>query len=171
MNHSFLSLGSNMGDRLFTLQKAVRELHNHPKIEVDNISSIYETEPVGYTNQADFLNLVVEISTTLRAEELLEVCQSIENKLSRVREIRWGPRTIDLDILLFNHDNMKTEKLIVPHPRMHERAFVLIPLKEIAPDALSMVEIEDFHDADVQKEGVRLWKKTDGVDAFVRLES
>ena len=133
MNVAYLSIGSNIGDRLHHLTEAVRALHLHEGLMVSSVSSIYETAPVGFTDQADFLNMVVCVETGLAAQELLEICQNIEQELGRVRDIRWGPRTVDLDILLYNNDNIETENLIVPHPRMHERAFVLIPLLEIAP--------------------------------------
>ena len=133
MNTAYISIGSNIGDRLHHLQEAIRGLHSHQRIEVTKVSSIYETAPVGYTNQADFLNLAVCVETSLDPYELLASCQDIENGLGRVRQIRWGPRTVDLDILLYNNDNIEAENLLVPHPRMGERAFVLVPLLEIAP--------------------------------------
>lgn len=149
MNVSYLSLGSNMGDRLSLLEQAVIRLAAHPEIEVESISSVYETDPVGFTDQDAFLNIVLEVKTTLIAQDLLTVCQEIEQSLQRERIIRWGPRTIDLDILLFNQDNIETERLAIPHPRMRERAFVLIPLLEIAPQFSARFPTED--------EGVRLW--------------
>ena len=103
------------------------------KLSVEELSSIYETDPVGYTNQACFLNAVIKITTSLKSEELLQTCLFIESQLGRKREIRWGPRTLDLDILLYNQENIETESLIVPHPRMQERAFVIIPLMELDP--------------------------------------
>ncbi|MDN7247550.1 2-amino-4-hydroxy-6-hydroxymethyldihydropteridine diphosphokinase [Planococcus shenhongbingii] len=160
MNESYLSLGSNMGNRLEMLKQAVRILAEHTSIEVVAISSLYETEPVGFTKQDPFLNMVVRIRTTLAALELLDVCQEIELELHRERLVRWGPRTIDLDILLYNQDAMETERLIVPHPRMHERAFVLIPLLEVNPS------LKGFNLPDPQ--GVQLWKSYDGVDTFLR---
>lgn len=159
MNTAYLSLGSNIGDRLAMLTEAVRLLSEHPAIAVKAVSSIYETDPVGYTDQEAFLNLALEIGTTLPASELLDVCQSIEEQLERKRIIRWGPRTIDLDILLYNQDNMETERLTVPHPRMHERAFVLVPLLEIAPQLKSRYP--------VQPDGVRLWKARRDLCAFL----
>ncbi len=153
MNVAYLSIGSNIGDRLHHLTEAVRALHSKGGITVTAVSSIYETAPVGFTDQAYFLNLVVCVETGFVAQDLLEVCQKIELELGRVRDIRWGPRTADLDILLYNNDNIETENLIVPHPRMHERAFVLIPLLEIAP--LMSSPIVDT--------GVILWKKVNGV--------
>lgn len=151
MNVSYLSLGSNMGDRIAMLERAVGQLAAHPEIEVGSISSVYETDPVGFTDQDAFLNIVVEVKTTQSASDLLEVCQKIEQYLQRERLVRWGPRTIDLDILLFNQDNIETERLTIPHPRMHERAFVLVPLLEIAPQFGACFPTED--------EGVRLWGK------------
>ena len=159
MNESYLSLGSNMGDRLQMLKQAVRSLSEHPQIEVAAISSLYETEPVGFTEQEPFLNMVVHIRTELPALELLNVCQEIEQELQRKRIVRWGPRTIDLDILLYNQDNMESERLIVPHPRMHERAFVLIPLLEVNPSLKKTTP--------PSTQGVQLWKSYNGVAEFL----
>lgn len=161
MNVSYLSIGSNIGDRLYHLTEAVRTLHVRADVNVVNVSSVYETKPVGYTDQADFLNIVVCLETSLRAHDLLAVCQEIENGLGRERIIRWGPRTVDLDILLYNNDNIESENLIVPHPRMYERAFVLMPLLEIAP---TIVPIE------VDGSGVMRWKEVSGVDSFLHPE-
>ena len=121
------------------LKSAVRALHSHESVVVLSVSSVYETAPVGFTDQADFLNIVIEVSTSLDAYNLLTLCQEIEHKLGRVRTIRWGPRKVDLDILLYNNDNIEAKSLIIPHPRMHERAFVLIPLLEIAPGVVHPV--------------------------------
>ncbi|RNF38355.1 2-amino-4-hydroxy-6-hydroxymethyldihydropteridine diphosphokinase [Planococcus salinus] len=160
MNESFLSLGSNMGDRLAMLKQAVKLLQQHPQVEVAAISSLYETDPVGFTEQAPFLNMVVHLQTSLSAVELLDVCQEIEQTLERKRTIRWGPRTIDLDILLYNQDNMKTKRLIVPHPRMKERAFVLIPLLELKSS------IEGIKKP--ASSGVRLWRTYESIEEFIR---
>ena len=132
MNKVYLSLGTNIGDREQNLKQAVEMLHSKDDIEVKAVSSIYETDPVGFLDQPSFLNIAVYIETNLSSQETLKICQSIENELGRVREIRWGPRIIDLDILLYNNDNIEVENLVVPHPRMYERAFVLVPLLEIA---------------------------------------
>jgi 2-amino-4-hydroxy-6-hydroxymethyldihydropteridine diphosphokinase len=170
VNVAYISIGSNIGDRLLHLTEAVRALHSNEGITVEAISSIYETAPVGFTNQEDFLNMVVYVETDLAAEDVLKVCQKIEHELGRIRAIRWGPRTADLDILLYNNDNIETENLIVPHPRMHERAFVLIPLLEIAPLAAHpTAEAKLFaEEAAVRDEGVILWKKLNGVDEFLQ---
>ncbi|OHX51874.1 2-amino-4-hydroxy-6-hydroxymethyldihydropteridine diphosphokinase [Planococcus salinarum] len=158
MNEIYLSLGSNMGDRLEMLKQAVRTLVKHPEVNVLKISSLYETDPVGYTEQDAFLNMVVYLQTDLSALELLDLCQGIERELNRKRDVRWGPRTIDLDILLFNHDNIKTERLIIPHPRMHERAFVLVPLLELDP-------AHDF--TEPQRDGIKLWETYESIDSFL----
>lgn len=163
MKNAFISIGSNIGDRFQHLKDSIRALHSHDGVSVLLVSSIYETAPVGYTDQADFLNVVIQVETTLEAEQLLAVCQEIEHELGRVRDIRWGPRTVDLDILLYHHDKIETESLIVPHPRMHERAFVLIPLLEIAPTALHPVTRRQYaEEAAVHDEGVKIWQEVDG---------
>lgn len=130
---AYIALGSNIEPRFSYLKQAIEELDEVESINVLSKSDIYETVPVGYTEQANFLNMVIEVETDLRPLNLLEICQFVEQKLGRNREVRWGPRTIDLDILLYNNENMKTEKLIIPHPRMHERAFVLVPLQDVNP--------------------------------------
>lgn len=131
MNKAYLGLGTNMGDRLNYLNQACRLLNLHENISLTNKSSIYETKAWGYTEQNDFLNMCVEIETTLNAQELLKICNEIEEKLNRERVIRWGPRTIDIDILFFNDIILKEENLEIPHPRIQNRAFVLIPLMDI----------------------------------------
>ncbi|MFD2639589.1 2-amino-4-hydroxy-6-hydroxymethyldihydropteridine diphosphokinase [Piscibacillus salipiscarius] len=133
MIDAFIALGTNIEPRENHLYQAIKSLQDHEAIELASQSSIYETDPVGYTDQADFLNMVVHVKVNLSPHELLWVCQSIEQQLGRKRTVRFGPRSIDLDILLFNHQSMETDDLTIPHPRMLERAFVLIPLKEVAP--------------------------------------
>ena len=173
-NISYLSIGSNMGDRLKIFQKAIQLLGKDDRIKIETVSSIYETDPVGYTNQACFLNAVIKISTCLHAEELLQVCLSIEKELGRKREIHWGPRTLDLDILLYNQENIETESLIVPHPRMQERAFVIIPMMELDPNIKLPnvnVALDDILNQIPDKEGVRLWKQKNGEGVFALFES
>lgn len=160
MNQSYLSLGSNMGNRFEMLKQAVAQLAVFPTIKVTRISSLYETDPVGYIEQEPFLNMVVQLETELTALDLLDVCQEIEQSLNRERLIRWGPRTIDLDILLYNQENLKNDRLIVPHPRMCERAFVLVPLVEINPE----FKVDTYFERD----GVRLWKSYDDMKAFLQ---
>lgn len=144
MNNVYLALGTNIEPREKHLNQALRYLGNN-HIRILRRSSIYETAPVGFTDQADFLNMVIQMETDLSPLQLLDFCQNVEKELGRKRTFRFGPRTIDLDILLYNNENIDGERLIVPHPRMHERAFVLIPLHEIAPDCLiSGTSIEEL---------------------------
>jgi 2-amino-4-hydroxy-6-hydroxymethyldihydropteridine diphosphokinase len=133
MARAYLGLGSNMGDRQKELDFAVKRLSEHPEIEVTRVAGYQETKPVGYLNQDLFLNTVVEVGTGLSPHELLAVVQEIERDAKRVRTIRWGPRTLDVDILLYDHVVLDDTELTVPHPRMREREFVLVPLAEIAP--------------------------------------
>lgn len=131
MNKAYLGLGTNMGSREEYLRQACEILENHNDITILKVSKIYETKAWGYTEQEDFLNICVEIETILSPEALLEVCQHIEEELNRVRVIRWGPRTIDVDILFFNNIISEDKHLTIPHPRIKERAFVLIPLMDL----------------------------------------
>ena len=130
----YLGLGSNMGDREGLLRQAVEYLTIEPGVQVERVSSIYETAPVGYTDQDPFLNAVAVLATTLTADQMLRVCLEIEHRLNRQRYVRWGPRTIDMDILLFGEQAVALPELTVPHPRMKDRLFVLIPLQEVAPE-------------------------------------
>lgn len=173
-NTAFIALGSNMGNRYDNILYAIKKLTRHSNIKLVNYSSIYETDPVGYEDQDLFLNMVIEVATDLNAHELLDRCLGTELELGRKREIKWGPRTIDLDILIFNQENIETEKLIVPHPRMHERAFVMIPLLEINHDSrLPLIDkpLEAWLSELPDKEGVRIWKRKNGEDVFEPTES
>lgn len=156
---AYLALGSNMGDRERYLQDAIQCLDNHEHIYVSGRSRIYETEPVGYVDQDAFLNMVIEVETRLSAQELFAVMLSIENKLGRIREIRFGPRTIDLDLLLYDDLRQEDPQLILPHPRMTERAFVLVPLVEVMQQRHSRQAGEWAGQLDQVegKEGVRIW--------------
>jgi 2-amino-4-hydroxy-6-hydroxymethyldihydropteridine diphosphokinase len=136
MSIAFLGLGTNLGDKKENLVKAISLLKKREDISIIKESSRYITTPVGFVDQPDFLNAVIMIKTELTPYELLEICQTVEQKLKRERLIRWGPRTIDIDILLFDEIVMETDELWIPHPRMHERKFVLEPLAEIAPEVL-----------------------------------
>lgn len=133
---AYIALGSNLGDRKAQLDLAIELLRQAEGIKVSAVSTFIETAPVGYIDQPDFLNAVVELQTTLSPYTLLSVCNSIEQDLKRKRIVHWGPRTIDLDILLYGDLVLTTEKLTIPHPRMLERRFVMQPLFEIAPNAL-----------------------------------
>ena len=169
MNRAYIALGSNIAPRMDYLRQAIEAIGDVKWMSVVKKSSIYETEPVGYENQENFLNQVVEITTRYSPLELLEVCQLIENKLGRERDIRWGPRTIDLDILLYNQENIVTNQLIVPHPRMDSRAFVLVPLAELNPDMIIPTTNNTVREqlsliSNQEKRGVIKWIKQDGVD-------
>ncbi len=131
-NKIFLGLGSNIGDTRKNLNTALNLLEE--KVDILNRSSYYKTEPIGYKDQEWFLNMVVEGETELSPQMLLAFTQSIECKMKRVKTILNGPRIIDIDILLYNNINIETERLTIPHPRILERAFVVVPLCEIAPD-------------------------------------
>ena len=132
---AFLGLGSNVGDRLANLQRAVDLLSEFEGIRVRASSRVYATDPVPPTPpQPEFLNAVMEVETTLEPYALLDACRQVENALGRERLERWGPRTIDLDILTYEDREIDEPDLQIPHPRMHERGFVLIPLLELVAD-------------------------------------
>lgn len=132
MSIAYIGIGSNLGDRVKNCLSAV-ELMEKEHITVIKRSSIYETEPWGVNNQPLFLNMVVEIETVMNPVELLNILKDIEKKLGRKNSYHWGPRIIDLDILLFDNLIVNMDNLRIPHPLLHERDFVLRPLKEIAP--------------------------------------
>jgi len=129
----FIALGSNIGNRKNYIHNAIILLGNNPEITVVKQSSLIETKPVGPIEQDLFINAVIEISTSLTPQELLATCLAVEEQIGRVRTQRWGPRTIDLDILLFADRIIAGANLKIPHPELSMRAFVLVPLAEIAP--------------------------------------
>ena len=129
----YLGLGSNIGDRRSTIQEAISAL-TRSGILVEETSPVYETEPVGVEDQPWFLNLVVRARTALPPHDALEVCKRIEGELGRRPGVRFGPRPIDIDILLYDQLVLENDTLSIPHPRMRERRFVLVPLVDIAPD-------------------------------------
>ena len=156
----YLGLGANLGDRLLNLRTALHRITTYA--EVQRVSSLYETEPVGFLEQDWFLNAAAHITTDLAPLELLQAVQGIEDDLGRQRIVVNGPRTVDLDILLWEDKVIRSRGLIVPHPRMHERLFVLAPLRELAPKLLhpalgrTVEELEQELPATSQ---VRLWRK------------
>ncbi len=131
----FLGLGSNLGERVDYLKKAIQALDQDIGIEVLQVSSLYETSPVGPVEQEDFLNLVLEIQTTYSPYELLKVIHKVEANLERIRDVRWGPRTIDIDLLYFDQIQMNERRLTLPHSQVMERLFVLVPLRELLEDS------------------------------------
>jgi len=131
---AYLGLGGNVGDVIGSMGGALQRLDRHDGIKVLKVSSIYRTPPWGLEDQAWFHNACASLQTELQPVELLEECQKIERVYKRVREIRWGPRTLDLDILLYGSETVDLPELSIPHPRMQERAFVLKPLDEISDE-------------------------------------
>lgn len=132
----YLSVGANLGDRLGTLQQAVSLLDAEPDIHVAAVSKWYETPPWGKTDQPGFINGAVAVQTSLDGEALLTKCLSIEQTLGRVRHEKWGARTIDIDLVYSPDETCHTETLTLPHPYVTERAFVLVPLQDIAPNLI-----------------------------------
>ena len=133
----FLSLGSNLGDRMEHLRQGVESL---PGLVA--VSPVYETAPVGGPDQGAFLNIVAELDVDLDPYELLGLCHRIESAAQRVRDVRWGPRTLDVDIIWMDGVEMDTERLTVPHVRWKERRFVLAPLRDLAPDLVTTQDVE-----------------------------
>ena len=134
MNTAVIGLGSNMGDRKKNLDDAVRALSLLPRTKVTKASKVYLTKPLGYEDQNDFYNAVVLVETELSPQTLLGGCLGIEAALGRIRLIRNGPRTIDIDLLLYENCRFDSYELTLPHPRMKERAFVMCPLLDLFPD-------------------------------------
>ncbi len=132
MTKIYLSLGTNLGDREANLTRALELLS--ARVRIVKVSSRYKTEPVGYRDQPWFLNLAAVGETDLSPEALLDFTQSVERAMKRVKNFVNGPRIIDVDILLYGDQTIRTDRLVIPHPRMLERAFVLVPLLEVAPD-------------------------------------
>jgi len=159
---AYICLGSNLGDRRNYIETAVQRLHAHPHLTVDRCSAIYETAPVGLLDQPYFLNMVIAVRTVLPPLDLLRLLLETERELGRVRDIRYGPRTIDLDLLLYEQVEIRTEELELPHPRMLERAFVLVPLMEILElaDVPDGPAIQRACEEAEGKEEVRLWEKS-----------
>ena len=134
---AYIALGSNLGNREQTIRQALEHLSTHPQVQLESSSTLITTAAQGGAEtQPDFLNGAARITTALAADQLLDLLQQIEKSLGRVRQEKWGPRTIDLDLLLFGNDIIETPQLKVPHPLMHTRRFVLEPLAEIAPEVV-----------------------------------
>ncbi len=162
---AFIGVGSNIGDRYKNIKDAEKEINRSGKCEIARVSKIYETDPVGYLNQNNFLNCVFEIKTELTPDQLIKFLLKTEKILKRERIIHWGPRTIDLDILFYNNLVITSANLIVPHPRMHERMFVMKPLCDLIPDYIHPVigEICSLIEAGLEKQqGIpEVWKPKD----------
>ncbi len=150
-SRAYVALGSNLGDRAANLQFAVDELAAASGVEVLELSRVYETAPVGGPPQDAFLNAVAALETTLTPHALLALGQRIESDAHRVRRERWGPRTLDVDLLLYDDMQIDDPDLTLPHPRMWERGFVLAPLHDVAPELVG----PELLDASAAGEGVR----------------
>ncbi len=147
MSIAYLSVGSNMGDRGANLRFALKALAERDGIQPLRGSAIYETSPWGPVAQENFLNACIELETSLSPDELLSVCQDIEYAAARSREVHWGPRTLDIDILLYDDITIETPRLTIPHPRMKERMFVLVPLMELEEAVPVLGSLSDLLEA------------------------
>jgi 2-amino-4-hydroxy-6-hydroxymethyldihydropteridine diphosphokinase len=168
MRHiAYIGIGSNIGDKVGQCERAISEILKVDRHKLLARSSFFKTQPIGYKDQDWFINGVIKIETDLNPHELLKDLKAIESKLGRVETFRWGPRFIDLDLLFFDHEEIKTEDLCVPHPHLHKRQFVLIPMAEIDRDFIHPVfkrTIQDLLDNLQEDQGVEkfqpaLWSK------------
>ena len=157
MTTAVIGLGGNIGEPQAAMAAALDRLTRHPGIALEAVSALYRTPPWGNIDQPPFLNAAVRVQTALAARELLEACLTVERELGRERRERWGPRTIDLDILLFGDAEVDKPGLTIPHPRLAERAFALLPLADVAPDAT------------IGGRPARDWLDAAGRDGIVRL--
>ena len=132
--YCYLGLGSNLGNKQNYITKAIKFISKLENVEITKTSSRLETAPYGKTDQPDFINCVIELETNLLPETLLKKCLDIENQLGRIRSEKWGPRTIDIDLLFYEDKIINTELLVLPHPELHKREFVLTSLNELCPD-------------------------------------
>ena len=136
MIQAYIGLGSNLDNTIAQLDRAIETLKKHDRLQAFRVSSIYGSKPVGPQDQPDYINAVASFETELSPIELLDLLQSIEQKQRRIRERHWGPRTLDLDLLLYGSEEIQHPRLTVPHPYMLERGFVMCPLNDLAPDRL-----------------------------------
>ena len=159
---AYLCLGSNLGNRMANLNKAVALLSQ--KVNIEKVSSVYETEPIGYKEQPLFLNMACQITTMLNPGELLHFAKDIEGKMGRVQSFSNSPRLIDIDILFYDREVIRTDELNIPHPRLAKRAFGLIPLAEIAPQLIHPElgkKISELAGVVEGREGVQKWTSGD----------
>ena len=143
MAKAYISLGSNVGNRLKNIKKAILHIKNLDDTTILRTSSVYETEPVGYSNQNYFMNMVIEIETNIPPLELMQLFLSIEDEMGRERGKKWGPRNIDIDMLIYNGVIIESKMLTLPHPEMGKRSFIITPLKELLNDELDVL-LKDY---------------------------
>ena len=153
---AYLGLGGNIGDPVASMAEALHHLDAHADCSVSGVSRLYRTPPWGNTEQAWFFNTAAAIDTTLAPLQLLDLCLDIERVMKRVRAERWGPRTLDMDILAHGSASVQDERLTLPHPRMKDRAFVLMPLADIAPDFMLEGRAISAWLADADKTGIEV---------------
>ncbi|MEI7027646.1 2-amino-4-hydroxy-6-hydroxymethyldihydropteridine diphosphokinase [Paenibacillus sp. y28] len=163
---AYIGLGSNQGEREQYLADAIKLLEAVPGITLRRASHFYETDPVGLTEQDLFLNMAIRVETTLSPQELLHTLLEVEHQLGRVRDVRWGPRTIDLDLLFYGNRVIEQDDLIVPHPRLRERAFVIVPLQDVVSeqDNLLAGQLEAWR-RELGDQGVRRWRTVRQADS------
>lgn len=161
MKEAYVALGANLGDRAASLRTALAHMAATPELDLLRISGVYETDPVGLTEQPLFLNMAAAVATSLSPVALLERLLDIERQMGRVRDVRWGPRTIDLDLLMYEDVCIKTKTLTLPHPRMGERAFVLVPLRDIWPKRSAFPWAAAVTDEAKATAGIRDWGRLD----------
>ena len=163
---AYLGLGSNVGDRLATLRAVRDALDAHEQVNVEATSTIYETAPVGGVEQPQYLNMVLRVATTLSPRDLLRLGHRLEAEHGRDRasEVRWGPRTLDIDLLLYGDETIDDPGLVVPHPRLTERAFVLVPLAEVMPPGATLP------DGSSVTRRLAALAPIEGIDLYVRLD-
>jgi len=161
-----LGLGSNMGEREHNLQQALYLLTADGEVSIAQMSSIYESAPFGVLDQPEFLNMVVQVETALLPEKLLNKCLNIENKMGRKRTLHWGPRIIDIDLLVYENVQRMTEDLTLPHPGIVHRAFVLLPMRDVArdlqlPGGQSVESLLAEGNSELRKQELHLWKRVE----------
>jgi 2-amino-4-hydroxy-6-hydroxymethyldihydropteridine diphosphokinase len=154
--NAYLGLGGNVGDPVASMAKALRRLDAQPDCAVKSVSRLYRTPPWGKTDQDWFFNSAAAIRTTLSPEALLDLCLEIERAMKRVRIERWGPRTLDIDVLAYDGVEISGPRLELPHPHMTERAFVLMPLADVAPDLVTGGKAVAAWLADTDKAGIEV---------------
>jgi 2-amino-4-hydroxy-6-hydroxymethyldihydropteridine diphosphokinase len=163
LREAYVALGANLGDRETSLAEAIRRLQADSELEVRRVSAAFETAPVGYTDQPSFLNMAVCLGTELDPIGLLRRLLAIEQEMGRVRDVRWGPRNIDLDLLVHGEATADTPELMLPHPRMGQRAFVLVPLRDIWPEEIPFPWESELSAFSLQEEGIARYADWDGL--------